>query len=95
MSSTVAHKRYKEVSFDDIDYNDPVALRQAQRSELEHQWIKQYALRELRKALKLCYEVRGVNHQQDCKDLALKYLDLLPSHKLHGYTGIQRNDPSK
>ncbi|KAK9353199.1 hypothetical protein V1505DRAFT_362642 [Lipomyces doorenjongii] len=88
-------KRWKKVSFDDIDYNDPVQLRAAQESELQHQWVKQYALRVVRDALNLCYETRGVNATEDCRDLALKYLEMLPTHRLHGYAGIQRNDPSK
>ncbi|KAJ8097914.1 hypothetical protein POJ06DRAFT_260457 [Lipomyces tetrasporus] len=88
-------KRWKKVSFDDIDYSDPVQLRAAQVSELQHQWVKQYALRVVRDALKLCYETRGVNANEDCKDLALKYLEMLPTHRLKGYAGIQRNDPSK
>ncbi|KAK9456245.1 hypothetical protein V1511DRAFT_496952 [Dipodascopsis uninucleata] len=88
-------RRYKKVSFDDIDYKDPAQLRAAQRSELEHQWIKQYALRVTRDALKLCYETRSVNQLEDCKDLALKYFEMLPTHRLHGYAAIQKNDPSK
>ncbi|KAK9450374.1 uncharacterized protein V1518DRAFT_413694 [Limtongia smithiae] len=87
--------RWKKVSFDEIDYSDPAQLRAAQRSEMQHQWVKLYALRTVRDALRLCYETRGVNALEDCRDLALRYLEMLPTHKLHGYSAIQRNDPSK
>ncbi|KAK7206864.1 nadh-ubiquinone oxidoreductase mitochondrial [Myxozyma melibiosi] len=87
--------RYKKVSFDEIDYSDPSQLKAAQMSEVQHQWVKLYAMRTVRKALQMCYDTKGVNHIEDCRELALRYTEMLPSHRLHGYTGVQRNDPSK
>ncbi|KAK9383013.1 uncharacterized protein V2V93DRAFT_403217 [Kockiozyma suomiensis] len=87
--------RWKKVSFDEVDYADPIALKGAQMSEVQHQWVKLYALRTVRKALMMCYETRGVNNIEDCRELALRYMEMLPTHRLHGYNALQRNDPSK
>lgn len=66
----IAFPRWKKVSFDEVDYADPIALKGAQMSEVQHQWVKLYALRTVRKALMMCYETRGVNNIEDCRELA-------------------------
>ncbi|CAM9011987.1 unnamed protein product [Wickerhamomyces anomalus] len=83
------------VSFDNIDYEDPIALRSAQESMLREQWIRSNALRVCRRALEKCYRHHGVNHYEECRDLAEKYMQMLPTHKVKGFYGYQRNDPSK
>ncbi|KAK9467907.1 hypothetical protein V1512DRAFT_260335 [Lipomyces arxii] len=88
-------KRWTKVSFDDIDYEDDKQIRAAQVSEVQRQLIRQHTLRVVRDALKMCYATQGVNHLEECKDLALKYLEMLPSHRIKGYNAVQRNDPSK
>lgn len=83
------------VSFDDIDYRDPVALKQAQETLLKEQFVKVEYLKLVRKALENCWKVSGPNGYEDCRELADKYLALLPESRAQGYLGYQRNDPSK
>ncbi|AOW00797.1 hypothetical protein B0I72DRAFT_142181 [Yarrowia lipolytica] len=89
------HQRPELVSFDDINYNDHKKVREAQESYTREQFIRLEALKTVRKALEKCYEESGPNHFEDCKNLAEQYLDMLPTHRLQGYLGYQRNDPSK
>lgn len=83
------------MSFDTIDYEDPVALRSAQESMIREQYIRANALKVCRRALEKCYKHHGVNNYEECRDLAEKYLKLLPTSKIEGYAGYQFNDPSK
>lgn len=62
---------------------------------LREQWIRSNALRVCRNALEKCYKHHGVNHYEECRDLAEKYLQMLPTHQVTGFYGYQRNDPSK
>uniref|UniRef100_A0A060T4C2 ARAD1A15818p n=1 Tax=Blastobotrys adeninivorans TaxID=409370 RepID=A0A060T4C2_BLAAD len=89
------HIRPELVSFDDIDYNDPKQLRAAQQSMIREQWIRVEALKVLRGALEKCFQTQGSNQYENCKDLAERYLDMLPNHKVQGYLAYQRNDPTK
>lgn len=89
------HERPEPVSFDEIDYNDHRQLRQAQDSLLREQAIRVRALDVVRKALEKCFETQGPNQLENCRDLAERYLDLLPSSEMRGYNSYQRNDPTK
>lgn len=91
----MTHERPELVSFDEIDYNDHRQLRKAQDSMLREQAIRVQALDVVRKALEKCYETQGPNQQENCKDLAERYLDMLPTHEMRGYMSYQRNDPTK
>ncbi|KAA8915334.1 hypothetical protein TRICI_002518 [Trichomonascus ciferrii] len=66
------HVRPELVSFDDIDYNDPKALRAAQQSMVREQWVRVEALKVLRRALEKCFQTQGANQYENCKDLAGK-----------------------
>jgi hypothetical protein len=83
------------VSFDDIDYTDHKQLRAAQDSMLREQAIRVQALEVVRSALEKCYETQGSNQYENCKDLAERYLDLLPKAEVKGFLGYQRNDATK
>lgn len=85
----------KDVSFDDIDYRNPVDLKAAQETLLKEQFVKVEYLKLVRKALENCWKVSGPNGYEDCRELADKYLALLPESRAQGYLGYQRNDPSK
>ncbi|KAK9470270.1 uncharacterized protein V1510DRAFT_405189 [Dipodascopsis tothii] len=95
MGNTAPHTPYKKVSFDEIDYKNPDELKAAQDSALKEQFVRLYALRTVREALQKCYKSQQVNHYENCKDIAEKYLDMLPTHRINGYMAYQRNDPSK
>ncbi|CDO53334.1 NIDM subunit of mitochondrial NADH:ubiquinone oxidoreductase (complex I), putative [Geotrichum candidum] len=89
------HIRPESVSFDDIDYSDAKALRSAQDSLIREQWIRVEALKTVRRALEKCFQTQGPNQYENCKDIAEKYLDMLPTHRVQGYLAYQRNDPRK
>ncbi|AOA61624.1 Subunit of mitochondrial NADH:ubiquinone oxidoreductase (complex I) [Komagataella phaffii CBS 7435] len=91
----VDHVRSPNVSFDDIDYNNSQDLHNAQESLLREQWIRVSALKVCRKALESCYKTSGPNHYEDCREIAEKYLNMLPDHRIQGFLGYQKNDPSK
>lgn len=83
------------MSFDNIDYTNESQIAAAQDSMIREQWVRVSALKTVRRALEKCYKVSGVNQYEDCKPLAEKYLDMLPNHRVSGYLGYQKNDPSK
>ncbi|ODV89150.1 hypothetical protein CANCADRAFT_53660 [Tortispora caseinolytica NRRL Y-17796] len=89
------HPSFEKVSFDDIDYSKPGELLQAQESELREQWLKAEAFRQIQTVLSRCYRQQKTNSQENCRDIAEKYLEMLPKSNINGFLGIQRNDPSK
>ncbi len=88
-------KKSPDVSFDEIDYRNPLDLKNAQESMLREQFIRIEALKMVRKALENCFRVNGPSGFEECRDLADKYLALLPNSRGEGFLGYQRNDPSK
>lgn len=91
----MTHERPELVSFDEIDYSDHRKVRQAQESLIREQAIRVKSLEVLRRALEKCFETQGPNQQEACKDLAERYLDMLPNSEMRGYLKYQRNDPTK
>lgn len=67
------HIRPESVSFDEIDYSDPKALRSAQDSIVREQWIRVQAVNTVRRALEKCFQTQGPNQYENCKDIAGKY----------------------
>lgn len=88
-------KQSPNVSFDNIDYNDPIALKNAQESLLREQFVKIEIVKTVRKALENCFRVAGPNANEDCREIAEKYMNMLPDGRAQGFLGYQRNDPSK
>lgn len=89
-------KRNDSVSFDEIDYSNYSDLRKAQESMIREQWIRINALKVCRKALEKCYKQKGVNHFEDCRDLAERYMQMMDTQgRVDGFYGYQKNDPSK
>ncbi|GMM44657.1 hypothetical protein DAPK24_012320 [Pichia kluyveri] len=84
-----------EVSFDEIDYRNANDLKKAQESLLKEQFVKVEILKIVRKSLENCFKVNGPNGYEDCREIADKYLALLPESRVSGYLGYQRNDPTK
>lgn len=84
-----------EVSFDEIDYRNAADLKDAQESLLKEQFVKVEVVKIVRKALENCFKVNGPNGYEDCREIADKYMALLPESRASGYLGYQRNDPTK
>lgn len=93
IESTFTHA--PEVSFDEIDYRNEVDLKNAQESMLKEQFVKIEAFKMIRKALENCFKVNGPNGYEDCREIADKYMALLPESRATGFLGYQRNDPTK
>ncbi|ODQ48620.1 hypothetical protein PICMEDRAFT_14160 [Pichia membranifaciens NRRL Y-2026] len=88
-------KHAPSVSFDEIDYRNEVDLKKAQESMLKEQFVKIEVVKIVRKALENCFKVNGPNGYEDCREIADKYMALLPESRAQGYLGYQRNDPTK
>ncbi|KAK6908948.1 hypothetical protein V866_002198 [Kwoniella sp. B9012] len=70
--------------------------RQILKSRDEHireSWIKAMEARLVREELQKCYRGEGVNHLQNCKDLAEKYAGMIRENKVKGYKQIDENMP--
>lgn len=91
----MTHERPELVSFDSIDYNNPRQVRDAQQTLIREQAVRVKALEVVRKALERCFETQGVNQFENCKEIAERYLDLLPNSEMRGYLAYQRNDWTK
>ncbi|ODQ79449.1 hypothetical protein BABINDRAFT_37243 [Babjeviella inositovora NRRL Y-12698] len=89
------HQRSDLVSFDEINYANLKDLHKARDSYLREQYVRGASLKTVRKALGHCYHTSGVNHFEDCRELAELYLTMLRTHQITGYMGYQRYDPSK
>ncbi|OMH80948.1 NADH-ubiquinone oxidoreductase 12 kDa subunit, mitochondrial [Zancudomyces culisetae] len=58
---------------------------------IREQWIKLMETRILREKLEECYLREGVNHQENCRVLSLRYLDQFPKTRVTGWRKI--DDP--
>lgn len=95
LSDYSTHTRPELVSFDDINYENFPEVAAARASMLREQWIRTYALRVTRDALRKCKQYHGQDAQKNCRPLVLKYMKMLETYPLEGYLGYQKNDPSQ
>ncbi|WVF68668.1 hypothetical protein IAT40_003439 [Kwoniella sp. CBS 6097] len=51
-------------------------------------WIKAMEARIVRDELQKCYRGEGVNHLQNCKELAEKYATMIRENKVQGYRQV-------
>lgn len=56
-------------TFDGVDYNDNLLLKQAQDSVMREQWIQSMMARLIQVELGKCYRREGVNHLEKCGKL--------------------------
>eukprot|EP00887_Chlorella_sp_A99_P006535 scaffold3.g6535.t1 len=59
----------------DNKFADPVLYFQHREAAVADEFVKVAEAKNLRRKLKLCYKNAGVNYQQDCRELALAYLE--------------------
>lgn len=52
---------------------------------LREEWVKTMEIRITREALGKCQKIEGVNHYESCKDLAVKYKDMLADAQVRSY----------
>ena len=53
-------------TFDGVDYDDTIRLKQAQDAIIREQWVKSMMARLVAQELGRCYRREGVNHLEKC-----------------------------
>ena len=66
-----------------------IGILDAREQKIREDWIKVMELRLIREQLNKCYKTEGVNHYQNCRELAEKYLSLLKESKVKGWKSIK------
>lgn len=74
-------------------YNDPAGYMNSIEQRVRERMIAEEKVKILREALAECYNREGVNHFQDCKVLAQKYLKVIkmPAYGALVPEGVERN----
>lgn len=68
---------------------DDLTKRLKERDEhIRESWIRAMEARLVRDKLQKCYRLEGVNHLENCKDLADQYTQMLKDNRVHGYKNI-------
>ena len=62
--------------------NFQIAKLQAREDHIRESWVKAMELRLVQQELNKCHLAEGVNHYENCKWLAEKYLDMLKTNKV-------------
>ncbi|WVQ79437.1 hypothetical protein IAT38_001535 [Cryptococcus sp. DSM 104549] len=72
-------------------------VRMSKEEHIRESWIKVMEARLVRAELQKCYYGEGVNHIQNCKWLADKYLVMLRENRIKGYQRVSpfRDDEVK
>ncbi|KAI9632949.1 NADH-ubiquinone oxidoreductase 12 kda subunit mitochondrial precursor [Dioszegia hungarica] len=58
-------------------------------NHVRESWVKAMEARLVREELQKCYRGEGVNHLQNCKELAEMYTRMIRENKIKGYTVIE------
>ena len=66
-----------------------IGILDAREQKIREDWIKVMELRLIRDQLRKCYKTENVNHYQNCRELAEKYLSLLKESKVKGWKLIK------
>lgn len=61
---------------------------QERETHIRESWVKAMEARLVREELQKCYRGEGVNHLQNCKELAEKYATMIRENKIKGYKVI-------
>jgi NADH dehydrogenase (ubiquinone) 1 beta subcomplex subunit 10 len=73
---------------------DQLDLQKARDTQIRLAWIRVMEMKLVRHKLRRCYKVEGVNHRENCKEVAEKYLSMLkdPRYRVTGYIGLESID---
>ncbi|WOO77663.1 NADH-ubiquinone oxidoreductase subunit, mitochondrial [Vanrija pseudolonga] len=66
-------------------YRQKIAARD---EHVRESWIKAMEARIVRGELQKCYKYEGVNHYENCKELAEKYAHMIRDNAIKGYKTI-------
>lgn len=65
-----------------LNYKCPTAKFQERDELMKESWVKTMELRLVRAELDKCHKAEGVNHYENCKWLAEKYLGMLKTYRV-------------
>jgi hypothetical protein len=65
-----------------MNYRSPTAVLQEREEHMRESWIKAMELRLVRDELNKCHKAEGVNHYENCRWLAEKYLHMLRENRV-------------
>ncbi|KAH8555817.1 hypothetical protein BGW37DRAFT_478681 [Umbelopsis sp. PMI_123] len=92
MSSSAAnweypeHRQFERVpTLDQVDTTDRKAVYAAREQKIRDDWVKAMEARIIREQLSKCYKTEGVNHYQNCRELADLYLKAVKENKVEGF----------
>ncbi|KAI8911604.1 hypothetical protein EDD86DRAFT_202831 [Gorgonomyces haynaldii] len=77
-----------------LNYYDRAAVVKAKDEYFYKQLVRNQEISIVRDKLKWCYRKEGVNHLENCRELAHQYLDLLNTMKSGMFTGFKMDQPS-
>ncbi|PVV00761.1 hypothetical protein BB560_004158 [Smittium megazygosporum] len=72
------------------NYVDRQKIYEKRENVIREQWIKLMETRILREKLEECYETQGDNHIENCRELALRYLDQFPKTEITGWQKAEK-----
>lgn len=64
------------------------AKMEARDAHLRESWVKAMEARLVQEELDKCHRAEGVNHYENCKWLAEKYLGMLRENRVKGYNVV-------
>ncbi|PVU96911.1 hypothetical protein BB559_002213 [Furculomyces boomerangus] len=75
---------------ENFNYADRQKILDERNKIVREQWIKLMETRILREKLEECYLREGVNHLENCRELALRYLDEFPKNRVEGWYKMKK-----
>ncbi|KAL0080767.1 hypothetical protein F4703DRAFT_1871004 [Phycomyces blakesleeanus] len=80
------HRQFERVpTLDKVDPNDRKAVYAARNQKIRDDWVKAMEARIIKEKLDECYRTEGVNHYQNCRELANMYFTALKENKVEGF----------
>ncbi|BFZ62737.1 hypothetical protein YB2330_003847 [Saitoella coloradoensis] len=77
-------------TYDQVDFNDRAQIEEARKYYIREGWIRVMQARIVRDKLQECYRREGVNHYENCRELAEMYFKMLKTHRVTGYKAQER-----
>ena len=65
-----------------MNYRSPTAKLQEREELMRESWVKTMELRLVRTEMEKCHKAEGVNHYENCRWLAEKYLHMLRENRV-------------
>ncbi|KAL1931199.1 hypothetical protein VTP01DRAFT_10336 [Rhizomucor pusillus] len=80
------HQKFERVpTLEEVDPKDHKAVYAARAQKIRDDWVKAMEARIIKEKLDECYRTEGVNHYQNCRDLADLYIKTIKENKVRGF----------